>query len=120
MQKKSNVLDKPVSHHKSSTSAAPGGGGGGHGAGSDIDVKKLTVSYNFYDSRVGEVTMIQRFSVPMWPYETLFFYECICWRGVRRKKDFYLQFFMHIKFKVAHLVKLANIFLAIFSTKVQK
>ena len=120
MQKKSNVLDKPVSHHKSSTSAAPGGGGGGHGAGSDIDVKKLTVSYNFYDSRVGEVTMIQRFSVPMWPYETLFFYECICWRGVRRKKDFYLQFFMHIKFKVAHLVKLANIFLAIFWTKVQE
>jgi len=43
VQKKSNVLDKPVSHHKSSTSAAPGGGGGGHGAGSDIDVKKLTM-----------------------------------------------------------------------------
>ena len=38
---------------------------------------------------------------------------------VRRKKDFYLQFFMHIKFKVAHLVKLANI-IAIFSTKMQK
>ena len=47
VQKKSNVLDKPVSHHKSSTSAAPGGGGGG----ADIDVKKLTVSYKFYDSR---------------------------------------------------------------------
>lgn len=63
--------------------------------------------------------MIQRFSVPMWPYETLFFSMNASVDEVRRKKDFYLQFFMHIKFKVAHLVKLANI-IAIFSTKMQK
>jgi len=39
VQKKSNVLDKPVSH-KSSTAAAPSGHGSG---GADIDVKKLTM-----------------------------------------------------------------------------
>ena len=46
MQKKSNVLDKPVSHHKSSTTVGPTGAGGAAvpaAAAADIDVKKLTV-----------------------------------------------------------------------------
>ena len=44
MQKKSNVLDKPVSHQKSSTTAAPVGvGNSSNNVSADIDVKKLTV-----------------------------------------------------------------------------
>lgn len=50
VQKKSNVLDKPVSHHKSSTSQAPASNNGsGSGVSADIDVKKLTVR-NFHDN----------------------------------------------------------------------
>jgi len=45
VQKKSNVLDKPVSHQKSSTATAPVGGVGNssNNVSADIDVKKLTM-----------------------------------------------------------------------------
>ena len=44
VQKKSNVLDKPVSHQKSSTATAPTGvGNSSNNVSADIDVKKLTV-----------------------------------------------------------------------------
>ena len=45
VQKKSNVLDKPVAH-KTSTAAAPAGSGAPVAA--DIDVKKLTVIFAFW------------------------------------------------------------------------
>jgi coronin-1B/1C/6 len=44
VQKKSNVLDKPVSHQKSSTATAPTGvGNSSNNVSADIDVKKLTM-----------------------------------------------------------------------------
>ena len=49
VQKKSNVLDKPVSHHKSSTSGPAGVvGTAGGGVAPDIDVKKLTVNLQIF------------------------------------------------------------------------